>query len=185
VFYVVKNKILSVIVAVTAIISVVASVNGTPFYVSEFNAKEWSKIKSYFSDINSDNQHFVNIQPMKNYSYWSSKKTDMYVPLNILTYKFKNYHNVALVAPFITVPESDLYKSEELNDIKKSTFSLYYFGKIGKGMSDAEITQNFIKEYNSKYVVVIADTTLPHYLRVRVADSITLDQIKTTIYRLN
>lgn len=185
-FYVIlhsQSKILVMFTFVLAMGSVVQSANNI-FYANVFNKNEWLSLKQFIAKETKASP-FVNIKPLKELSTAFNRKTDQYVPLNILAYQWPEYQNVSLNALHIKLDTADLYYHEAKEDIETSSFALfaarYQHQKINNW--DA-ITELFIKDYGVRYISVSLDTTLPFFIKKHVVDSVLLPNTNYTIYKL-
>lgn len=179
---VVSKPILYVPVIVLALFSAYISTKNI-FYTSSADKNEWMFMSKYFEDEKVASP-FLNIRSIKELSYWS-RRTDYYIPLNILSYQWHDYHNISLNSPFIPLSKISVYGFEEENDIANSTFTTYYNGCKSKGINDVnQCALGFIKDYKVKYVSVSKDTILPDYLRPFLIDSINLTKSNYTIYKI-
>jgi|GEM_PF-2644650 len=183
VFYVTKNKLIILFTTLVTALSVYQSVNFS-FYSWRFDRSDWEKMRSYFRET-PESTVFVNIKSMGELGYWSSKKTDQYVPLSILSYLWHDYHNISLNAPFILPDEKSVYRNEEEKDIKLSTFSTFYKDEVSSGVSYFPlVVANFTSKFNVGFITVSHDTSLPLYLRAKVEDSLLLPKAKFTIFKI-
>lgn len=183
VFYVTKSKVIILLTTLLTALSVYQSVNFS-FYSWRFDRSDWEQMRAYFRDKEVSGP-FVNIKSMGELGYWSSKKTDQYVPLSILSYCWHDYHNISLNAPFILPDEHSVYRNEEEKDIKLSTFSTFYEDQLSSGVSELpQIVDHFTTKFNVGFVAVSHDTSLPLYLRARVEDSLFLPNTKFTIFKI-
>lgn len=180
----VKNKILSATSIILVFVSVFISASQSPFYVNTFDKGDWKKMQFFLKDAAEDENIFANVQGLQNYQYWAVKKTDMYIPLNILSYRWSNYHNVALMAPFIPINEGSIYYNEEKADVENSTFSKYFNSEEGKNATAELAILKYINTNNIKYITVSHDTLLPRFIRDNVKDSLILTKSNFNLYRL-
>jgi hypothetical protein len=185
-FYVIvhsSSKILVVFTFVFVMGSVAQSANNI-FYASIFNKNEWQSLQQFIGKETKASP-FVNIKPLKELSTAFNRKTDQYVPLNILVYQWPDYHNVSLNALHIRLDTADLYYHEAKEDIGTSSFALYAAQKQRKGLINWDtITDHFIKDYQVRFISVSLDTVLPFFIRRTVVDSLLLPNTHYTIYKL-
>ncbi len=177
----VRNRILKLIVPIVLLASIWNTTKEDPFYSRRFNKTDWNIINEKFDN---KTYSFINIQSMNNYKQWSSKNTDMYIPLAVFSYKFDDYHNVSVVSPFITVENSGYYDNELKKLVANSLFTQFFNSSASQGISSYEsIVNKYIEDKNIDFISVNSDTTLPVFLRERVKDSIVLANSNFTLYR--
>lgn len=188
VFYtiiIVKKRILSVLIILLSLVSVGTSSGGI-FYAWSFDHKEWNMMRDFFKADPSETTPFINIRSIKELNYWSAKKTDQYIPLSILSYRWHNYHNISMNTPFIPINENSAYAFEEKTDIAGATFTMYYEKCKKQGITDIDAqVRQFIDDHKVRYVSVSMDTTLPGYLRSSMTDSVALPHAHYIIYKIN
>jgi hypothetical protein len=185
-FYVIacsRNQILVVLTVLLVMGSVIQSAQNV-FYANIFNKSEWLSLQQFIGN-ETKSSPFVNIKPLKELSTAFNRKTDQYIPLNILVYKWPDYHNVSLNAALIQLDTMDLYYHEAKEDIRTSSFAMYTdrMQQLGLNNMDA-LTGSFIKDYHVRYLSVSLDTTLPFFIRKSVVDSLVLPNTNYTIYKL-
>jgi hypothetical protein len=177
----VRKPVLTVISLAICALSAVISIRDV-FYTSTFDPKEWTSLNTFLQN-DREYRTFVNFKAMKNYGGWSNNKTDQYIPLGILVYKWPDYQNYSLLTPFYPVRDSS-YLHEKLNDIRSASYSMYYKAHKTQGLSDEAVTTQFLKDYKVGFITVSDDTLLPDYLRINVIDSLKLAKSALTLYRL-
>ncbi len=155
------------------------------FYANIFNKNEWQQMQRFFKD-DQQGSLFVNIKPMKELTSAFNRKTDQYIPLNILNYKWSNYQNVSLNAPFIPISENEVYYLEAKDDIATATFTTYMDKCKAENIKDVnQMTNKFIKDFKVKYISVSLDTSLPFSLRNNLMDSLLLKNANYIVYKIN
>ncbi|MDI9311576.1 MAG: hypothetical protein QM535_15290 [Limnohabitans sp.] len=182
--FVVRNKVYTVLCILLVFASVFLSSYNKPYYVENFNKGDWHKLELFLKDASPKNNVLVNFQSKKSYKYWATKRTDMYIPLNILSYIWSNYHNVSLVIPFIAIDSNATYYKEEKHDIENTSFSRYYFSHKNNVDSTAHIMDDYIKQNDVTYIAVSKDTMLPIHYRNKAIDSLILEKSNFNIYRI-
>lgn len=185
-FYVIaysRNQILVVLTVLLVMVSVIQSAQNV-FYANIFNKGEWLSLKQFLRNETST-RPFINIKPVKELSTAFNRKTDQYIPLNILAYQWPDYHNVSLNAPYIQLDTMDLYYHEAKEDIRTSSFAMYTDRLKQQGLNNTDtLIGCFIKDYHVRYISVSLDTTLPFFIRKNVVDSLVLHNTNYTIYKL-
>ena len=154
------------------------------FFTTSSNSNDWTKLNSYLKD-KGENSVFVNLKPMNTYNAFFEKYTTIFIPLTILSYKWPNYQNISLNAPFIPINPKSVFLAEETSVVNSAPFMVYYKGKLNEGIKDiGEISLQFVKDYNVGYVSIAKDTILPVYFRNLVKDSLLLENDNFTVYRI-
>jgi len=126
---------------------------------------------------------FIGTQTMASFGTSFFRKSDQYVPLTILIYKFKEYQNVSLVSPFLTLDPTKYYHHEAYADLQLASMGRYFREHYS---SDTEsVVKNFVKKYPFQYLTVSMDTSMPAFLRPYISDSCVLGNSNTIVYRLN
>lgn len=180
---VVNNKWINFFTVVTTAVCIFTHKNDQ-FFITPYDAQEWVKLKYYLKDKD-DNHVFVNLKPMSTYNSFFEKYTIIFIPLTIMSYKWPDYQNISLNAPFIPVNPKSVFLAEETTVVNAAPFMKYYKNKLKENDSDiSQISLQFIKDYNVAYISIAKDTTLPIYLRDLVKDSINLEKHNYTIYRI-
>jgi len=178
---VVRKPVLSLLMIGITLFSVAQS-SAHPFFVSEFSRKDWEKLKLFLQEDGPESGSFICSDTKATLSNAFFRKSDQYVPLNILIYKFPAYQNVSLVSPFLSLNRDDFYYHEASADLQLSSLGRYM--TMNKGIDTQAIIQRFIAAHSFRYYSVSRDTAAPLFLRPLMADSCELESARTVVYRL-
>ncbi|MES2480141.1 MAG: hypothetical protein V4561_13720 [Bacteroidota bacterium] len=183
VFYVLKNKWISIL-SVFTIIACIYAHRSDQFFVTSSDKKDWNNLNQYLNN-KGDNSVFVNIKASSTFNSFFEKYTTIFIPLNILSYKWSTYENISLNAPFIPVNPKSVFLAEETTVVNSAPFMVYYKKMLKRGYKDiSQISIQFIKDYNVGYISVAKDTSLPQYFRYLVKDSLVQDKGNFIVYRV-
>lgn len=179
--WVVKRKLPILLVLVVALSSVILSVS-RPFFSGSFPEKDWRRLSAFIEKGAVKNGMFLCSNTAGALSTAFLRKSDQYVPLNILVYKFPQYVNVSLVSPFLKLNTSDIYYHEAYTDLRTSSLGRFF---AKRNTTDTiAVIEDFVRSQPFSYYSVYRDTTMPLYLRPYASDSCILEESNMIVYRL-
>jgi hypothetical protein len=179
---VVKKPALSVSIIGVTLFSVVLS-SAHPFFVSECSRKDWEKLTAFLKDDKDGAGKFISSDTKVRLSNAFFRKSDQYVPLNILVYRFPEYQNASLVSPFLSLDSGSFYLHEAANDLQTSSLGRYLM-QCKSNDTVANIL-SFVGRHNFSYYSVSRDTACADFLRPFLGDSCVLESTNIVVYRLN